>query len=266
MNIVFNGCSFVKGNALRTHHEAGGHENLPWDEKEPLNFTTLLSNKLNAKQINIASPGGSNDKIIRTTYEWIKQNPKEVKDSIFVIGLTEILRSEKFCANTKTYVKWRYTTFANNARNFKKEALMLLDTKFYEYVKNNYLEDKVLDYAKTDLLLFSDFENEYKKLNQQLDMLQSYIDNLGGKLIVFAAMLEVNNTYYNRNEAFTTEGSSLDTTSFNFLSFPKEGCNCWRSYIKTYDDKYHAYDHPAINDQPVLVDILFNYINKNFNE
>ena len=94
MNIVFNGCSFVKGNALRTHHEAGGHENLPWDEKEPLNFTTLLSNKLNAKQVNIASTGGSNDKIIRTTYEWIKQNPKEVKDSIFVIGLTEILRSE----------------------------------------------------------------------------------------------------------------------------------------------------------------------------
>ena len=264
MNLVFNGCSFVKGNALRTHHDTGGHENLSWEEKEPFNFTTLLSNKLNGKQINIASAGGSNDRIIRSTYEWIKQNPNEVKDSIFVIGLTEILRSEKFCANTKTYVKWRYTTFANNARNFKKEALMLLDTKFYEFVKKNYLEEKVLEYGKMDLLLFSDFENEYKKLNQQLDMLQGYIDNLGGKLLVFAAMLELENTYYNRNEDFATEGASLDTSNFNFLTFPEQGSNCWRSYIKSYNANYHAYDHPAIDDQPVLVDILLNYINKNF--
>ena len=72
MNLVFNGCSFVKGNALRTHHDTGGHENLSWEEKEPFNFTTLLSNKLNGKQINIASAGGSNDRIIKATYEWIK--------------------------------------------------------------------------------------------------------------------------------------------------------------------------------------------------
>ena len=36
------------------------------------------------------------------------------------------------------------------------------------------------------------------------------------------------------------------------------------AWITASKDIEFDYDHPAIDDQPILVDILFNYINENF--
>ena len=42
-------------------------------------FSKLLSDKLNAKEINIALGGGSNERTLRTTYEWIRKNSEKVE-------------------------------------------------------------------------------------------------------------------------------------------------------------------------------------------
>ena len=66
--LVVNGCSFTNGL---------GCENLMSDR-----FSKLLSDKLDCIEVNISMNGGSNDRIIRTTYDYIK-------------GLTSDFKSKK---------------------------------------------------------------------------------------------------------------------------------------------------------------------------
>ena len=72
--LVVNGCSFTNGL---------GCENLMSDR-----FSKLLSDKLDCIEVNISLNGGSNDRIIRTTYNYIKKitgDFKSKKKSSFYI-------------------------------------------------------------------------------------------------------------------------------------------------------------------------------------
>ena len=62
MRALFNGCSFVWGDEL----------------KDPMNsrFSKLLSDKINMQEINLSLKGGSNDRIFRTTMDYLQTSPK----------------------------------------------------------------------------------------------------------------------------------------------------------------------------------------------
>tara|TARA_A100001515_G_scaffold53862_1_gene42662 strand:+ start:15 stop:758 length:744 start_codon:yes stop_codon:yes gene_type:complete len=73
--IIVNGCSFTCGI---------NSDNFP------------LVNKYNAKFYNISKQGGSLQRIVRTTLDWISKNPKKINDTLFVLGITSIERFELF--------------------------------------------------------------------------------------------------------------------------------------------------------------------------
>lgn len=74
-HIVVNGCSFT-------------------DSIHRTNFP--LVERYNAKFYNISKQGGSLQRIVRTTLDWISKNSKKINDTLFVLGITSIERFELF--------------------------------------------------------------------------------------------------------------------------------------------------------------------------
>ena len=77
--LVANGCSFVIGLCL--------------DYRPKQRFSKLLSNKLECEEYNIAKSGGSNDRIIRTSFDWVDLN-RGREDVLIVFGLTGYARMD----------------------------------------------------------------------------------------------------------------------------------------------------------------------------
>jgi hypothetical protein len=91
--LVANGCSFVNGD--------GYSDGLL---KPPYRFSTLLSKKLKCKDINLAQSGASNDRIIRTTFDWIENNKDKCKDTLLILGLTDVSRIELYLNELNLYL------------------------------------------------------------------------------------------------------------------------------------------------------------------
>lgn len=240
------GCSFVEGGSMNYEHPSINCP--PWKEQMELRFSKVLANKLNFKEINIAGSGGSNQRSIRLIYEWFKENKSKAENTTVVLGLTELLRKEKFSTKTQSYIKWRNTIFFDDVLNFdnleeQPQKLMPSSFEFHKLIEKENLLSRLKQYAMIDVMYFTDIEYELKKLSQNLELLDSFIKNLGGNLIVFSAMLENDN---------------LDTSGLNFYKF-KKGFS-WRQYIESYDKKYAFSLHPNVKDNAIIAEDLFNFI------
>ncbi len=91
-HLVINGCSYTAGAML--------------DNPNQERYGRLISNKMNLKEVNLALHGGSNDRIFRTSYDWIQRNKKNCKNTLMIIGLTETFREELYSVKTKKYTKF----------------------------------------------------------------------------------------------------------------------------------------------------------------
>lgn len=263
-NLVVTGCSFMEGGSLspyhRRHREKNNESILTPKEKDNSRFSKKLADKLNAKEINLGSSGSSNDRSIRVLYEWVNENEDEVKDTLFVFGLTELLRTEKFNRETNSYVKWRSTTLYGKLEKIETqegstEKFIPGSFKFMELVNELDLIQELKTYIKTDLLLFTDIKYEFSKLSRNLEMLSSFIKSKGGRLVTFAAMLELD------KELVPQYGinGKVEIPGTEFFTFPN-GYNSWRPYIKSYDDDYQWAYHPSIKDDSILADLFYEYL------
>ena len=246
--LVAAGCSFVEGHSMVVKHKfIKKLKHVDMETAESNRLTKLLSIELNRKEINLANSGGSNERAIRRLYEYINENGGE--DKLFIIGLTELLRKEKYSSQSKSYIKWRNTIFFEKLSNLKVldenlQKLVPSSFLFHDIVKRDNLQNQLKEYAKLDILYFTDIENELKKLSQQLNMLNSYIKNKNGKFVVFSAMLE--------------EADNL-STDFDVLKMPVG--NSWREFIDSYDPDYHFSHHPAIADEHILSKHILKVLN-----
>lgn len=263
-NLVVTGCSFMEGGSLSPYHSRKKIRNteniLTSYEKTEARFSKKLADKLNAKEINIGSSGSSNERSIRALYEWVKDNEEETKDTLFIFGLTELLRSEKFNRETKSYIKWRSTTLYKNLqaignKGHSVEKFIPGSFNFMKLVEEMELVPDLLNYIKTDILLFTDLKYEFSKLSRNLEMLSSFIKSKGGRLITFAAMLELDEELLKVNGV----NGTIDIPGTEFFSFPN-GYNSWRPYIKSYDDDYQWSYHPSVKDDSILADLFYEYL------
>jgi hypothetical protein len=237
--LIVAGCSFIEGYSMVEEHRFDTKlKHVDIETTESNRLSKLLSIELNRKEINLASSGGSNERAIRRLYEHANENGG--KDKLFIIGLTELLRKEKYSSESKSYIKWRNTIFFDKLSNLKvlDENLFKLvpsSFQFHDIVKRDNILSELKEYAKIDVMYFTDIDNELRILSQQLNMLHSYIESKGGKLIVFSAMME------------ESDKLKLD---FKLLDMPYG--NSWRDFISSYD-KYYVYsNHPAIADEHIL--------------
>ena len=84
--IYSNGCSYTEGCGLDT----------PVKER----YSKFLADKFGAEDINQSEGGGSNQRIFRTTYDWISENQDKLKDTVFVLQLSYPVRNEIWVSRT----------------------------------------------------------------------------------------------------------------------------------------------------------------------
>lgn len=237
--LVAAGCSFVEGYSMVEHHKyIKKIKGVDIKTAETSRLSRLLSDDLQCREVNLASSGGSNERAIRKLYEYA--NVKDVKDSIFILGLTELLRKEKYSSESKSYIKWRNTIFFDNLPNLKilDDNLFKLvpsSFEFHDIVERDNLLPQLKEYAKLDIMYFTDIDNELRMLSQQLNMLHSYIKSKGGKLLVFSAMME-----------------QSDELKLDFKLFDMPVGKSWREFMSSYDNDYYFSHHPAIADERIL--------------
>lgn len=103
MILYVNGCSHSAAAEAAVPHAWACDDGALWqhgDEPHPANLAVSygrhLADALSADLICQASSGGSNDRTIRTTKEWIKKNPDKLADTFMILQWTTWEREEWF--------------------------------------------------------------------------------------------------------------------------------------------------------------------------
>ena len=235
-HLLVNGCSFSFGATL---------ENI-----EQERYSSLLAKKLNCNVENISKLGGSNDRIFRTTFDWINKN--KYSDTLIIIGLTEIFREDIFSNNTKKYTPMSYA-YLNSKDDMK--------TFFNECGVNDMTE-----FFETNFQYFINKDEWIKKVNRNIILLNSYAKQSGVDIIFFDAMLRTSygeNLHQSDMKTWKENKDLFKLNNVNYFLF--ENYENWREYIKSWDDTYD-YGHPQKNHHKDLTEKLYEYIRGEFNE
>ena len=83
-----NGCSFVYGDELQNPNDGNWQFDHRWSK--------ILSAKMGVEEINQAQNGSSNNRIYRTTKDWVLSNKSKLKDTFVVLGWSQAIRTERF--------------------------------------------------------------------------------------------------------------------------------------------------------------------------
>lgn len=107
MILYVNGCSHSAGDDAAVNHSWACDDPELWTagtEAHPANLAVSygrrMADALGARLICQASSGGSNPRIIRTTKEWITQNPDLLRDTFMILQWTTWEREEWFHQGT----------------------------------------------------------------------------------------------------------------------------------------------------------------------
>jgi len=217
-HLVMNGCSFVAAMDIK------------------LSTSKLLSKKLGCVEHNIAQPGGSNERIIRTTYDFVKNN-KELKDkTIIICGLSQISRMEVFMDNNIFQLR-----MGTNVNSLSKHWIQRFGSK------NKELENWLRTYIK----YFYHEKWEMEKLSRDLIFLQTFVEKEGFDIVFFSSMLELEER--ENGDSWSNYNLKLDTMDeLNFFQFPNKS-RSWREF------NGHGL-HPNDEDNKILSDLLFEHI------
>lgn len=240
-----NGCSFVHG------ENAGEYLNKDRSWNSKLRFSKLLADRLNLQEINLAANGESNHYIVRTTYDWIESNKEKVKDTIFILGITEPLRLEFYLSAVKKYQAASMRWVAGALHNLKSKSEKELTNSIQEMIPRifgaNIDHQEGLEWYGKFLKYFYEYEEEEKVTERLYRFINSHINFRGGKLVVF-------NSIYD---------SIKDKSDFNFFNFPGD-LNFWKAYDRLRQDQGENWKtsctHPSHISHEWLSNQLFNFI------
>ena len=225
--LLANGCSFTVGSCMYENVET--HIDLT-EKRNKNRFSKKLADKLNLKEINIAQGGGSNDRIFRTTFDWIENNKQKVKDTLFVLGLTNNLRKDLWS-------------------NYKNEHIVT--SEIYQDIKYiardcNTTEDEVNQWRNFELKYLINEDEIEKDLIRKCLLLNSYVE---GNMIFLNA--------WRRSDVVHSDLKFLEIKTEKY-----DGYN-WNDYIASKGPGgYHG--HPTEFHHHEMTHLLYEYINEKF--
>lgn len=199
--VVTGGCSFSAGQLMSED---------PSDQCK-FRFSKIFADGLEAKDINLAKGGGSNDRAFRKIYQWIQENPNKVKHTLFLVGFTYLHRKDLYFDYKKEWIS--YSNLGDFELNY-----------FYKDVDKKMIKT----WNDTEYGYFYNDDIEQEKLFMKADLLQTYIKSLNSNIIYFCALLKSDN---------------LDK-KLNW--YKPGGYNYWSKYISEY--RKYAGEHPNKED------------------
>ena len=256
--LVVNGCSFVDGGPMLSDYEleypkSTRYSELTSGERSDFNkthrFSKLLSDRLGCEEINIAELGGSNDRIFRTTFDWVADNKEKVNKTLFVCGLTSILRRDLYSLYEDRYIV--NSSVIKSAYKCSQHATTKSEAEQWYKFELNYLQ------KESELL---------KKLLRDCILFDCYIKGLSSNVIFFNSLdeYEVYRRTFRNQTTLDDQGGVFDE-NINFLKFKNEKYegNNWTKFIDSYRNNF-TFLHPNEDDHKMLSSLLYKYIKENF--
>lgn len=230
--LVANGCSFVVGLGCTNSTEQ--------------RFSKLLSDKLECEVYNLAKNGGSNDRIIRTSFDWVREH-KGKENVLIVFGLTGYARMDVWVNgwNEDSDVPIGYRQFIFSSRKAKTGF-----SRKYDLQKNlGVTVEERNKFFKIFTEYFLSEEKRMEKLKRELIMFQSYMKEQlpNSELILFSSLL------WDVPKSFKE--------CFNWFEF-KNG-QTWR---EDFENIHNVASHPSTLAHKLIADELYDFIEKIRNE
>ena len=234
--IVTSGCSFCYRNYdYENPNRTSANQNCiiedEYGRKHPnlntqTSFTEILSNKLNIPFYNLSVPGQSQKGIILRLFNYIKNKPDNLSNTLFICGLTKFTNYSFFEKDTNEDIKYEH---------IKAQS----DTSFG---KKRY-----------------DLENEYWKKIKQPSVIPFEHSSL---VEMFDSYCQVNNLKLMFINCYETTNKKLNVQ--NQFTFPNEVL-CWAEHIDSYCSEYKDTNHhPNLFDHHLLANLLSSYIKNTF--
>lgn len=214
-------------------------------------YTKVLSKYyINADIINLAKDGNSNDKIIKDVYDFA--NKENVENCLFICQLTYLHRLGFYHSSINRWLDYQPSFIFNTPKivdnkiefGFHKKLTNFL---FFEkdVVKNNIIANKLKDMYETYLSYVYDDEQNFDRMIQQIDFLQSYIESKNAK-ILYIYWPDIKND----TELYKLKSRNFFHINENYSMLDYSVRN---NLVKTYDS------HLSPHGSNVLANLLSNH-------
>lgn len=190
--IVALGCSFIAGSNIV--HSDGTFAG------DKYRASKLLSQHFECEEINLAHPGYGNESIIGSGYDWIRNN-KQFKNPLFIVATSGLSRERIWSNYTKKYWDLHLFDFPEKPSSKFNEILNYRAEKITGPESNFQLLESYVE-IKTKYMF--DFEQERKKLCQNIILFDSFLSKHNYKRIFFNSL---------------TNDISKITDEINYMSF-----------------------------------------------
>ena len=187
------------------------------------NFVNILAKQINYKEVNHATPGASNDKILRTTLDWLKNNTPD----FVVIGWATWEREEWVINNKYHQISSSGTNLVPDEYKQKykewvvKQDSDMCDTKSRAVHERIYQLHQDLSAKKIPHLFFNAFENFIGIRELIKDWNNCFVEPYTLKFGYY---------YYLKNNGFKTVDNSYH--------YSDDGHQAWANFLIEYIKKY----------------------------
>lgn len=125
--LLANGCSYTWGGGLEPFFQKYDDATLNNSLREKLVWPCYLGKMMNRDTVNLGMGCGSNERIVRTTIEWISQQSIEtLTNTVAVIQWTEYFRGEYYISETYTDpLKYGHEVYTDNYENISKNWVLI---------------------------------------------------------------------------------------------------------------------------------------------
>lgn len=169
-----NGCSHSEGGgleepAIRKDSVRSYYENfygVTWKHRNEINFGKRLSEILGIPCFNDSKSGGGIDRVVRTTYDFIKKNWADRENIFLILEQPDSARCDVFLNKTKEY-------YIVNSTNNGDNLIFQCATREY-YNKNKFDVDMELYQSDFETWYNNHFDYNEKSINDEKNFLGLY--------------------------------------------------------------------------------------------
>ena len=234
MFLYVNGCSFTYGYELAD--DSLTRECIDNEYRLKYSWSGRLQNMLHFEDFfNDSKPGGSNDRILRTTFDWVLTNwlnrGKDSKDLFVIIGWSEVMRREFYINGA-----WR----------------QIIPYHDYDDLPSVNIFNKI--YKK---LAWNEYESAVRFATQVISI-QSFFNYYGIRYLFFDALRSIRKVAKDANGKIDTHVSQIDAKRYL-------GCNKENGDMRTVlQDKKTNWKgrHPSEEGHDYWAKYLANYIHQ----
>lgn len=223
MILFTNGCSWTWGGALEPHFKTQ-------EERLKLVWPHYLGQMLNAsKVVNLAAGCGSNQRIVRTTFDWVLQEYKTDEPVLAIIQLTETARYEYYTTDD-------IDDFTNDEEHWAKVTPSASYAPYEKNIANSYL--RTMRYRT-----FTTIEGMYKMISD-CNALAKLFESYNIKYYMWPGASRIPDTYPSLYKNYLIN-------KCNVLNMD----NAWEY------ERYSQSDlHPGLLGHKQIAEILYNNI------